>query len=353
MKTSRKHSLVYINLVLVLVVVFANMHQVSTSAGSHWNSINPRTESTNDEIDILVLMDDTFGGNFQGIITKFTQFGWNITIAGPSLTIDGCSYIAGQTTDADILISEVGAVTQYDCISIMPGPSHDFLRTNSIAQNLIKNAVSNGLVVSAWCRAVRVLAEADVINGKNVTGHLDYQSYYESAGATFFEGSAPIIDGNIVTSVRSRFYQAEMCFAIATALGVYENNAPTIASLSVNLVGENSYNLTVVPTDETGMFSVKAIFNPIFIPIDAYASKVVITLYDQNSDGIYNKTISNLVPVIYSIDIELTDAYFNSITYTNETILDNLNTGNTSLFLPIISSVIIINLYLLFKKRRT
>ncbi|MHA1556289.1 MAG: DJ-1/PfpI family protein [Candidatus Heimdallarchaeota archaeon] len=352
MKASRKHSLVYINLVLVLVVVFANMHQVSTSKSTQWNSINTRTDISNDEVDILILSDDTYGGNLDRIITKFTQFGWNITLAGPTPSIEACSFLPGQTNDVDILISEVGDVTQYDCISIMPGPSHDYLRTNSIAQNLIKSAVSNGLVVSAWCRAVRVLAEADVIDGKNVTGYLGYQSYYESAGATFFEGSAPIIDGNIVTCVRSNFYQTAMCLAIAEALGVLETNAPTIGSLSVSLISENSYKITVVPTDESGMFSVKATLNPVFIPEDSYASKITLTLEKQDS-GIFNKTITNLLPVIYSIDLELADIFFNSKTYTNETLLDNLNTGTTSLFLPIISLVIIVNLYILFKKRRT
>lgn len=166
MKVPKRKSLAYIILVLVLTVVFANTFQVSISNSSQRSSVNLRTNNANDDIDILLLMDDTYGGNYQGIINKFEQFGWNITIA-------------------------------------------------------------------------------------------------------------------------------------------------------------------------------------------VLASKISLTLYDEDSDGIFNKTISNLLPIIYSIDIELSDIFFNSIIYTNETLLDNLNTGTVSLLLPITALIIIVNLYLIFKKRRT
>jgi putative intracellular protease/amidase len=108
----------------------------------------------------------------------------------------------------------------------MPGNSHDNLRGSEAALDVVREAVDEGLVVSAWCRAVRVLATADVLDGVNITGSADYREEYEAAGAIFNEMAPPVIDGNIVTGVHSRYYRTEMCIATATALDVYEVDAP-------------------------------------------------------------------------------------------------------------------------------
>ena len=71
----------------------------------------------------------------------------------------------------------------------------------------------------AWCRAVRVLARAGVLDGRRAVGHADYASEYEAAGATHLgDDHPPVIDANIVTSVRSRFYRSETCEAIGRAV---------------------------------------------------------------------------------------------------------------------------------------
>ena len=162
-----------------------------------------------DPIKILFVMDEDFGSCYDPIRAVFERFGWDITTTALTETLTSCNYAYNVQLDVDILLTEISDVTEYDIVTIMPGSSHDTLRANETALDLIRDAVSQNLIVTGWCRAVRVLADADVIDGKNVTGNVDYQAEYEAAGATFFASSPPITDGNIITSVRSTYYREE------------------------------------------------------------------------------------------------------------------------------------------------
>jgi hypothetical protein len=232
-------------------------------------------------------------------------------------------------------MTEIDDVTQYDVISIMPGDAHDLLRTNQTSLDLINSAVDQGLVVSAWCRAVRVLAAADVIDGKNITGHADYVTEYEAAGATFNELVQPIVDGSIVTGVRSRFYRDEMCQAIATAVGVYEPDAPvlqnTTASPHPSIQGTN-VSLTTVFSDMTGVYTANA---KIYALNDITGERVseihvqYFALEETTTDGVFIGIIENLEIGNYTIDLEVWDLYMNEAFYNdsvNLLIVDQITT---------------------------
>ena len=50
-------------------------------------------------------------------------------------------------------------------------------------------------------------------------GHADYADEYAAAGATYLGNDhPPVLDGNILTSVRSRFYRTQTCEAIGKAV---------------------------------------------------------------------------------------------------------------------------------------
>ena len=123
------------------------------------------------DIDILLLMDHEYGSSCTHIIERFIAYGWSVTIASTNETLT--PYYCGPTITPDMLISEIDDVTEYDAISIMPGHGHEIMRTDETALTLIRDAVDAGLIVSAWCRAVRVLAAADVLDGKNITSLID------------------------------------------------------------------------------------------------------------------------------------------------------------------------------------
>jgi putative intracellular protease/amidase len=273
---------------------------------------NADTHTTN-PIKILFVMDNDFGMNYYFIRDIFDRYGWDITTTALNQTIIGCSYEGGNPLDVDITISEIDDVTEYDVLTIMPGSSHESLRVNTTALDLIRDAVEQNLTVSAWCRAVRVLAAADVIDGKNVTGHADYQSEYEAAGATFIYYSPPVTDGNIITSVRSRFYREEICIAIATAVDYYEPNPPTFGSITVNpspsVVNCNT-TITVSIGDETQVHMVYCdIFelNETGGREDSYSYHREMTATE--TDGEFEITTQDLDIGNYTVDILAWDCF--------------------------------------------
>ncbi|MGY5855827.1 MAG: DJ-1/PfpI family protein [Candidatus Thorarchaeota archaeon] len=293
-----------------------------------------------DPVEILLLLDHGYGGNVPFIINILERFEWSITTAGLAPTLTSCDYLGDEVFTVDMLITEISDLSQFDIISIMPGNSHDLLRTNQTSLDLIDSAVDQGLVVSAWCRGVRVLAAADVIDGKNITGNADYVAEYEAAGATFNELVAPIIDDNIVTGVRSRYYRDEMCQAIATAAGVYETDAPSFVSATLtpqqSLLGTTA-NLTVEFSDATGVYHIDA---NIFALDDTTGERVSdvhvqsFTLTETDTDGIFTGIAQDLELGNYTVDFEALDLYFNEVYHSdgaNLLVVDQIPTTGSTL----------------------
>jgi len=284
-----------------------------------------------DPIKILFVMDEDFGYCYGPIRTVFERFGWNITTTALAATLTSCDYAQDYELDVDILLTEISDVTEYDIVTIMPGESHTALLASGIALDLIREAVSENLIVTAWCRAVRVLAAADVIDGKNVTGHVDYQAEYEAAGATFFESSPPITDGNIITSVRSTFYREETCNAIAAAIGFYEANAPTLNAASLN---PSSTSLEIDPVltatfqDETLVHMV----NCKIYKLNTTGGRPVsptfhIGLNETETENQFECVIRYLEVGNYTVDLMVWDCFMNYAEFTDAvqfTVLDEL-----------------------------
>lgn len=187
--------------------------------------------SATGNIKALIIVPYRYGANYHLIVDELERKGWEITTTGVYQEIPPCPAYAGplgcQTITVDILITEISDVTEYDCVLITPStttnndPCSDLMGSDETL-TLIQNAVSNNLVVAAFCTGVRVLAAADVIDGRRVTGHSSYQSEYEAAGATFAGVRIPpVTDGNIVTCVRGDFYAPQNCEAIADCVETY------------------------------------------------------------------------------------------------------------------------------------
>jgi hypothetical protein len=304
----------YLVVLLVLLGLSTGICSIATTNAGAF------TESQ-DSVQILLLMDHGYGGNVPFILDIFERYGWSITTTGLNETLISCSYLNFEEFTVDVLMTEITDLTQFDAISIMPGDGHDLLRTNQTSLDLINEAVSEDLVVSAWCRGVRVLAAADVIDGKNITGNADYEAEYVAAGATFNELVPPIIDGNIVTGVRSRFYRSEMCQAIATAIGVYEPDGPSLVSAAATpqqgVLG-TTINLTAELNDVTGIYVVNAKVYTLNETTGEKTSVVYIEFFRLNEtsvEGVYSGVVEELDLGIYTIDIEATDLYLNEAVY--------------------------------------
>lgn len=305
--------------VVSIIVVMMLSFTVSAIPGSI-----DAVSAVDDPVEILLILDHDYGGNVPPIITILERYEWSITTTALNETVTSCDYLGDDTFTVDILLTEISDVAQFDAVSILPGNSHDLLRTNQTSLNLINAAMNAGIVVSAWCSAVRVLAAADVIDGKNITGNADYEAEYVAAGATFNELVPPVIDGNLVTGVRSRYYREEMCQAIATAVGVFESEAPVLQSAIANphpcIVGTN-VSLTVTFSDSTGTFLANAEIYKLNNTSGARLSETPVerfALDESTTEGVFVGVIEELEIGNYTIDFEVWDVYMNEAVYTNE-----------------------------------
>ncbi|KPK87165.1 MAG: hypothetical protein AMS27_03445 [Bacteroides sp. SM23_62_1] len=187
-----------------------------------------QTNDTN-KVQVLLLIDDNYGANFNvddesmNIAELFESFGWVCNIISVKDSVQPCEGAAQnfncKPVATDYLISDVQDLSQYKALVILPGESYPNLMVSQAAMELIRNAVKRDMVIAAWCRGVSLLAAADVIRGVSVTGHRDYTGEYHKAGAEYISGDPPpVVDGNIITTVRSRYYRTQMCEEIYKAV---------------------------------------------------------------------------------------------------------------------------------------
>ena len=224
--------------------------------------------------------------------------------------------------NTDILIPEISDVTVFDAVSVLPGASHVNLLSSQPTLDLIKAADEVNLVISGWCKAVRVLAYADVLDGHNVTGHASYVYDYESAGANYIGESPPVIDGNIVTSVRSTYYQKQTCFAIGKAIGVYEANLPVLGDSEViyNSTNPKLVTVNIEIFDESELlhaklrvFEINTTSGERLSPFSSYYESLI-----EIEPGLYSTTI-NMKEGYYEVDLMVSDIYYNEFYITNYT----------------------------------
>ena len=175
---------------------------------------------------VLVIVANNWGGN--GILNQefYERNGWDITLTGVTQSVSPCSSDL-PTLEMDILLDDIDDISPYDCIAIWPArwwvanPYGDIIGSDA-AMSLLQQANQQGKILWASCAGVRVLAAADVINGRRVQGkpgsNSEFIAEYVAAGAIYVgHALAPVIDGNIVTTTRGQFLWETNNEAIITA----------------------------------------------------------------------------------------------------------------------------------------
>ena len=182
----------------------------------------------------LLLIDEGYGGNWlardgkPSIAESLLSFGWELELASPAGSAGPCPWGAarGMGRLSTLRIDAIGDVLAYDLVVVLPGSKPGGLAADPAALALLKAADSGGLAIAAFCRGARVLAAAGVLEGRRMTGHPDYAEEYRAAGALYqgfedLEGKSdappPVVDGRLVTSVRSSYYRGQSCEAIRIA----------------------------------------------------------------------------------------------------------------------------------------
>ncbi|MBN1826138.1 MAG: DJ-1/PfpI family protein [Candidatus Eisenbacteria bacterium] len=167
------------------------------------------------EVRVLALLCAPFGTNTNLMRDWMELYGWTVTTTGVVDSVARCAY--GGPYVVDTLVSEIDDVTAWDILFIMPsrawtGNSHAQLLADQDALDLVAAAAAADLVVASMCGGTRVLAAADVIDGRQVTGRPEYLAEYEAAGATYVTYPVPPVqDGNIITSRDGQYYGRRIC----------------------------------------------------------------------------------------------------------------------------------------------
>lgn len=263
MKTQTNASKLIAALAFCAIFMFGGMIRAGTYEVPARNTVN-----------VLILVDENYGAglsiedNQNCILENFADYGWEVTLVSCSPTIEPCPWGAMrgcEVLSADMLTNELDNALDWDIITIAPGQTHEHLMACPYVLDLLKEAAENNIPISAWCRGVRVLAEADVIDGISITGHIDYEDEYLAAGAYYLGNSAaPIEDNGVITCVSSGDYRLDMCELIretvenATAirehlskpkndfqLDLYPNPIRSTASIGFNLEEDDEVQIAL------------------------------------------------------------------------------------------------------------
>ncbi|KRD10315.1 protease I [Flavobacterium sp. Root901] len=91
-------------------------------------------------------------------------------------------------------------VSDYDAVFIPGGAwNPDNLRNDKDVIKFIQDFNKSGKLIAAICHAPVVLASADILKGRKLTGYWNIQVDLKNAGGTILEQSV-VTDGNIITS---------------------------------------------------------------------------------------------------------------------------------------------------------
>jgi len=223
--TTRTRIPVTVSLLIILFVALLTGSFACTQANS------------SDTKEILFLIPHGWGVNYYLLKDVVDQYGWIVTHAGLTDTVDVCVAFAAprgaHSMAMDRLISEIYDISQFDAVVIITStqftnedPFGPFLADSSTVA-LIKKASEAGIPILASCAGVRLLASANLLEGRKVVGSPKYQAEYEEAGAEFMGNDrGPVIDGNIMTSVRGQYNNVANGQALATGMEVHDGRGP-------------------------------------------------------------------------------------------------------------------------------
>jgi len=105
----------------------------------------------------------------------------------------------GETVKVDAALSEVSA-EDFDALMLPGGQMNpDSLRMDDEVIGLIEDFDEAEKTIAAICHGPWLLVEADIVEGRAVTGWPSIRTDLENAGAQVFDEEV-IVDGNLITS---------------------------------------------------------------------------------------------------------------------------------------------------------
>jgi PKD repeat protein len=210
----------------------------------------------------LFIYPNEFGANTNLNKDNLENLGWDLTTAAVQKIVQPCPFAKQhglKPFEVDSLISQIDLSLNYDAIiitsasSLSANPCSDLLESNELTL-LLNKANDMGIVVSAYCTSVRVLAKAGILIGKHITGNGSFSADYLNGGAIFDGPNLfPVVDGNIVTSTRGDYFYIQNSNAIENAVEQRGLN-PNINNISnpVNIYNSEFINDDILWTQTYG-----------------------------------------------------------------------------------------------------
>jgi len=146
-------------------------------------------------------------------VLRMREAGAEVTTVGPAAQ----TYISkhGYEVRADKSAEQIDAA-EFDAIVIPGGYAPDRMRLHKPMVDLVREMFRQGKVVAAICHGGWMLASANILRGKKVTGYIAIKDDLVNAGASY-EDSEVVRDGNLITSRKPDDLPA-FCRAILQAL---------------------------------------------------------------------------------------------------------------------------------------
>ncbi|MDT8716696.1 DJ-1/PfpI family protein [Clostridium sp. 19966] len=140
----------------------------------------------------------------------------------------------GIAVKADINIDEIDE-REYNGVILPGGPGTENLKNNIRIVNLVKDFYMSGRLTAALCAAPQVLAEAGIVDGKNITS---YPAVKERLKNCIYQEEVVVQDGNIITS-RGPATSLPFAYAILDYLGEGEKAEELKEGMMYNFLKQN------------------------------------------------------------------------------------------------------------------
>jgi protease I len=130
-------------------------------------------------------------------LLRLREAGAETVVVGPEA---GRTYESkhGYPAKADVAAAGVSGA-DFDAVIIPGGYAPDRMRRHEAMVRLVRDACQAGRLVAAICHAGWMLASADVLRGRTVTGFFAIRDDLVNAGASYVDREV-VRDGNLVTS---------------------------------------------------------------------------------------------------------------------------------------------------------
>ncbi|MFW9932938.1 MAG: DJ-1/PfpI family protein, partial [Candidatus Thorarchaeota archaeon] len=330
--------------------------------------------ATTEDMDILMIIATGFGWNYWEIREQFEAWGVNVTTIANSLNyeVQSCPNREPRPVTADILLSDFNFsdLVNYDAVYIPAGGHWSGLISSNRVLSFISTAHEMGLVIGTTCIGNRVLNRANnIVNHTKVAYYAMTNSEMHNQGATVLSSALVVTDNRIVTGgggggPYAGGYETaptvEVCAAMVKAVSQTSHvDAVEVTPSTWNVTA--TYQINVVTQDPCDSISV--LNDTDILTVRAYVypegefdtSSVTLTLLDNDEDGIYSGTFSDLAQGSYHIDVEVSCSDDTVEVVSVGTSITYIETGVSLLILEIAlilgAAVVVVGLGIFLKKR--